>query len=145
MPPAARWPGDLGAGHLDVGRGSVTLEGLEFVLDSDDRELDRDPDRRYRTDPPPMPVPPRRALGRSRTQVALTSVHHGRPAVERPARPGNRRRMPLRRGQVGVFAQGPVDLLLRDCTLGSSEPAIWFKQGAAAGPVSADSDSSTSA
>ena len=41
-------------------------------------------------------------------------------------------------GQVGVLADGSVDVLLRDCTLASDGPAFWFKHGAAAGPVFAD-------
>ena len=41
-------------------------------------------------------------------------------------------------GQVGVLADGPVDVLLRDCTLASADPAFWFDNGAGAGPVVAD-------
>jgi eukaryotic-like serine/threonine-protein kinase len=30
------------------------------------------------------------------------------------------------RGEVGVLANGPVDVATRDCTFGASEPAFWF-------------------
>jgi eukaryotic-like serine/threonine-protein kinase len=41
-------------------------------------------------------------------------------------------------GQAGIRATGPVELLLRDCTLGGLEPAVWLDNGRAASPVAAE-------
>ena len=41
-------------------------------------------------------------------------------------------------GQVGVRAAGPADLLMRDCTLAASDPAVWLDNGRAGAAVAAD-------
>jgi len=41
-------------------------------------------------------------------------------------------------GQTAVFAQGAVDVVLRDCTLGPGEPSIWFDNARTSVPVGGD-------
>ncbi len=41
-------------------------------------------------------------------------------------------------GQVGIVAEGPADILLRDCTMGPGSPSIWIDDSKAAGPVPVD-------
>ena len=72
-----------------------------------------------------------------------TAALHVRSTTRRPAGEGRRASVVadachFDAGQVGVLADGPVDVLLRDCTLAADGPAFWFDHGAAAGPVVAD-------
>ncbi len=41
-------------------------------------------------------------------------------------------------GQVGIVAEGPADILLRDCTMGPGSPAIWIDNSKSTGLVPAD-------
>jgi serine/threonine-protein kinase len=41
-------------------------------------------------------------------------------------------------GQVGIVAEGPVDLQVRDCTLGPGSPSIWIDNTQSAVPVPAE-------
>ncbi len=41
-------------------------------------------------------------------------------------------------GQVGVRASGSTDLLVRDCTIAASEPAVWLDNGRSSSTVAAD-------
>jgi len=38
-------------------------------------------------------------------------------------------------GQTGIMAEGPVDVLLRDCTMGPGQPSIWFDNARSNVPV----------
>jgi len=41
-------------------------------------------------------------------------------------------------GQVGIDAEGPADILLRDCTMGPGSPSIWIDNSKSSGPVPAE-------
>jgi serine/threonine-protein kinase len=41
-------------------------------------------------------------------------------------------------GQIGIVAEGPADILLRDCTLGPGTPAIWIDNSRTGVPVPAE-------
>ncbi len=41
-------------------------------------------------------------------------------------------------GQVGIVAEGPADILLRDCTLGPCSPTIWLDNSKSTSPVPAE-------
>ncbi len=41
-------------------------------------------------------------------------------------------------GQVGIVAEGPADILLRDCTMGPGSPFFWIDNSNSASPVPAD-------
>jgi hypothetical protein len=41
-------------------------------------------------------------------------------------------------GQVGIVAEGPADILLRDCTMGPGSPSIWIDNSKAVGLVPAE-------
>ncbi len=41
-------------------------------------------------------------------------------------------------GQVGIVAEGPADILLRDCTMGPGSPSIWIDNSKSTGPVPAE-------
>ena len=38
-------------------------------------------------------------------------------------------------GQVGIVAEGPADILLRDCTMGPGSPSIWLDNSRSTSPV----------
>jgi serine/threonine protein kinase len=38
-------------------------------------------------------------------------------------------------GQTGILAEGPVDIVLRDCTMGPGQPSIWFDNARSSIPV----------
>lgn len=136
-PTAARSPAAL----LDFRGGHVTLEGLEFTLDPIDRD---EPLAAIRAEDTELTV--RRCLfrhpgGRARRgRVAALDVR----ATTAPGAGGDRAPAVLADachfdgGQVGVLARGPVDVQLRDCTLGAAEPAVWFDNGKATTAVPAE-------
>ena len=41
-------------------------------------------------------------------------------------------------GQVGIVAEGPADILLRDCTMGPGSPSIWIDNSKSSSPVPAE-------
>jgi serine/threonine protein kinase len=41
-------------------------------------------------------------------------------------------------GQTAIFATGPIDLALRNCTLGPGQPSIWFDNPSSNSPVPAE-------
>ena len=38
-------------------------------------------------------------------------------------------------GQTGILAEGPADIVLRDCTMGPGQPSIWFDNTRSKAPV----------
>ena len=38
-------------------------------------------------------------------------------------------------GQTGILAEGPVDIVLRDCTMGPGQPSVWFDNARSNVPV----------
>src|SRR5262249_34604156 len=117
----------------------VTIEGLEFELDVAE---------------PEEPVAAIRVEG---TELTLRGCSFRRtPSEERPdadvaaisirggsARSNGGERPPaliaeschFDGGQVVVLAQGPADIVLRDCTMGPAQPSVWFDNGHSASPV----------
>lgn len=127
--------------------GRVTLEGLEFLAESDD-----------------FSTPPSIVLAEG-TELTIKGCVFRRPGIsgdfDRPsdrlrnaavlilpgARPlpaGDRppallvERSHFDEGQVGILATGPSDISLRDCTFAATDPVVWFENSRATTPVPAD-------
>jgi serine/threonine protein kinase len=123
---------------LDFQGGHLTLEGLDLTLEPGDRD---DPLTAIRAEDTELTV--RRCVfrhlgvrSRPGRDVALNVRTSARAGAGSDRPPGVLAdACHFDGGQVGVLASGPVDLQLRDCTLGGSEPAFWFENGKAAGPV----------
>jgi serine/threonine-protein kinase len=124
--------------HFSGGR--VTIEGLEFELDdvapeetvcailADDVELViRGCAFRW----------PSSGMGRSVAALRLRTTRHAAGSGERPPQlladschfDG---------GQTGIWAEGNVDVVLRDCTMGPDGPSVWFNNARSSVPVAAD-------
>ena len=120
---------------FDLVGGHVTIEGLEFVLDSDDHD---GPLAAIRTEDTELIVRRcrfrRQGQGDRAPRDRVIALHVRATAalnVDRPAAV-TADACHFDGGQVGVLAHGPVDLQVRDCTLGGAEPAVWFENGKAA-------------
>lgn len=112
---------------LDLVRGHVTLEGLEFDVGLGNLE---DGLAVIRAEDTELTI--RRCVFRKSTvrgrhgrlvalQVRMHSSSDRPPAVFIEA-------CHFDGGQVGILAQGPADLVLRDCTLaGGGEPSVWLE------------------
>ena len=130
-------PGNSERAVLDVQGGRLTLEGLEFVVASEDRDSDA-----LRTEGTQLTV--RRCLFRRNGPSAgrgRSAALHVRSSTRETG--GEDRRASVvaeachfASGQVGLLADGSVDVFVRDCTLATGGPAFWFVHGA--GPVLAD-------
>ncbi len=132
-------PGNTDRAVLDVKGGRLTLEGLEFVVESEDRDADA-----LRTEDTQLAI--RRCLfrriGPSAGRGRSAALHVG-SSIRKPAGQGWRASVVadachFGAGEVGVHAEGPVDVLLRDCTLAADGPAFRFDNGGGAGLDVAD-------
>lgn len=128
---------DAPSALLDFVGGRVTLEGLVFILEPGDRE---DSLAAVRTQDTELTV--RRCQFRRRGERMwwgrLSALEmRGGWSAERPAAVSIDA-CHFDGGQVGVFASGPADLTLRDCTMAGVDPAVWFENGKASRPVPAE-------
>jgi serine/threonine-protein kinase len=123
---------------LDFQGGHVTLEGLDLALDPSDRD---EPLAAIRSEDTELTVrrcvfrhssghnrPGRDAALNVRTSGAAVVGGDRPPVVIADA-------CHFDGDQVGVLGNGPVDVQLRDCTFGGTEPAVWLDNGKAANPV----------
>jgi serine/threonine-protein kinase len=134
--------GKTPAALLDFLDGHITLEGLEFHLETGDR----DDAASIRAENTELVV--RRCVfrrqGGGRTKRGHTAAIRLRAAAGSLELEGERPRAVVADschfdpGQVGVLAFGPVDLIVRDCTLAATEPALWFENPKADRAVSVD-------
>ena len=117
--------------------GHVTIEGLEFELDA---VLPDELVTAIRTEDTELTVRGcsfRRTNSREGRNVAAIQVRTVRP----PAAAGDRPPAVLADschfdgGQTGILAEGPVDIVLRDCTMGPGQPSIWFDNARSNVPV----------
>ncbi len=144
--PVLKFAADAGLGDrrlpdlLPFSGGSVTIEGLTFELDregSDDRAA---------------------AISGEDTELTIRgclfrqgSVRAGRNRAALRTRvlktvPATGDRPPavfidschFDGGQAGIVAEGPADILVRDCTFGPGSPAIWVDNNQGSGPVPVD-------
>ncbi len=118
--------------------GHVTIEGLKFEVDAiapEDRRLTA-----IRAEDTELLVRGcwfRRTSSRDGHNVAALSVRTVRP----PAAAGDRPPAVLADschfdgGQIAILAQGPADLVLRDCTMGPGQPSVWFDNSQSTVPV----------
>ena len=82
----------------------------------------------------------RRTSSREGRNVAAVSIRQSRPPASLSDRP------PavfvdmchFDGGQTAILATGPVDLALRNCTMGPGQPSIWFDNPPSSSPVSAE-------
>ena len=115
---------------LDLVGGHVTLEGLEFVLDTGDREAAL---AAVQTEDTELTVRRCRFHGQGeRTLHSPVAALHVRAT---PSATGDRSAAVVADAchfdgaNVGVLAQGPVEIQLRDCTLGGARPVVWLDNG----------------
>ena len=117
--------------------GHVTIEGLKFELDA---VLPEELVTAIRTEDTELTVRGcsfRRTNSREGRNVAAIQVRTVRP----PAAAGDRPPAVLADschfdgGQTGILAEGPVDVVLRDCTMGPGQPSIWFDNTRSSVPV----------
>ena len=117
--------------------GHVTIEGLKFEMDAVSPE---ELVAAIRTEDTELVV---RGCSFRRTNTRegrnVTAVHM---RTARPTAPlGNRPPAVLADschfdgGQTGILAEGPVDVVLRDCTMGPGQPSIWFDNSRTSAPV----------
>jgi len=115
---------------LDLVGGHVTLEGLEFVLDTGDREAAL---ASVRSEDTELTVRRCRFHGQGertlRSPVAALHVRATASATgDRPSAV-TIDACHFDGANVGVLAQGPVEIQLRDCTLGGDRPVVWLDNG----------------
>jgi len=122
--------------------GHVTLEGLEFELDT---VLSDEPVAAIRGEDTELIL---RGCSFRRTSstgiegrdVAALQVHTAAARTNRADRPPAlyADSCHFDGGQVAVLADGPADIILRDCTMGPAGPSIWFDNARSAMPVPSD-------
>ena len=117
--------------------GHVTIEGLKFEMDA---VLPEELVTAIRTEDTELLLYGcsfRRASSREGRNVAAIQVRTVRASLA----VGNRPAAVLADschfdgGQTGVLAEGPVDVILRDCTMGPGQPSIWFDNTRSSAPV----------
>jgi eukaryotic-like serine/threonine-protein kinase len=116
---------------LQFGPGRVVLEGLEFSLDPAAREGDLVALGVDGTDVRIRRCQFRRVGGAFHmgTRLIAVSVNGGAQVSssgERPA-PCVVEESHFDGGQVGILGMAPVDIHLRDCTIGGADPALWVQ------------------
>jgi eukaryotic-like serine/threonine-protein kinase len=120
--------------------GHVSIEGVAFDLDV---VLPEEPAAAIRADGTELTLKGcsfRRTNSREGRNVAALSVRQIHPPALASDRP------PavfvdmchFDGGQTAILAVGPVDLALRDCTMGPGQPSIWFDNPRSSSPVPAD-------
>ena len=122
--------------------GHITLEGLEFELDA---VLSDEPAAAIRVEDTELVLRGcsfRRAHSTAREgrDVAAVRVHAVPPRTIKGDRPPAfyADSCHFDGGQVAVMAEGPADIVLRDCTMGPSRPSIRFDNPRSMGPVPTD-------
>lgn len=134
---------------LDFVGGHVTLEGLEFVVDPGDRLEPLDAIRTEDTELTLRRCSFRRPGGLTFTgefldpfAARVTAVHVRATADRDRDRPPSVTldRCHVDEGLIGLHANGPSDLMMRDCTLAhaDSEPVVWMDNGRSPTPVAAE-------
>jgi eukaryotic-like serine/threonine-protein kinase len=117
--------------------GHVTIEGLKFELNA---VLPEDLVTAIRTEDTELTVRGcsfRRTNSQDGKNVAAIAVRTLRP----PPAPGDRPPAVLADtchfdgGQTGILAEGSVDIVVRDCTMGPGQPSIWFDNARSSVPV----------
>ncbi len=128
------------ASLLQFAGGHVTIEGLKFELDA---VLPEDLVTAIRTEDTELTVRGcsfRRTSSREGRNVAAIQVRTARP----PAVAGDRPPSVLADachfdgGQTGILAEGAVEIVVRDCTMGPGQPSVWFHNARANVPVFAE-------
>jgi eukaryotic-like serine/threonine-protein kinase len=108
--------------------GRVTIEGLKFEMDA---VLPEELVTAIRTEDTELTVRGcsfRRTSSREGKNVAAIQVR----TIRQPAAAGDRPPAVLADschfdgGQTGILGEGPVDVVLRDCTMGPGQPSVWF-------------------
>ncbi len=117
--------------------GHVTIEGLKFEMDA---VLPEELVTAIRTDDTELTVRGcsfRRTSSRDGKNVAAIQVR----TIHPPATVGDRPPAVLADSchfdgeQTGILAEGPVDVVLRDCTMGPGQPSVWFDNARSSVPV----------
>jgi serine/threonine protein kinase len=117
--------------------GHVTIEGLKFELDVVLPEVLVTAIRADDTELTVRGCSFRRTGSRDGHNVAAIAVRTLRPLASAGDRPPAvlADTCHFDGGQAGFVAAGPVDLVLRDCTMGPGEPSVWFDNARSSVPV----------
>jgi eukaryotic-like serine/threonine-protein kinase len=117
--------------------GHVTIEDLEFELDA---VLPEQPVNAVRADGTELTLRGcsfRRTHSREGRNVAALQLRAGQLTASSGDRPATVfvDSCHFDGGQAGIRAEGPTDLILRDCTLGPGQPSIWFDNSRASSTI----------
>jgi len=120
--------------------GHVTIEGVEFELDA---VLPDEVLAAIRTDATELTIRGcsfRRANSREGRNVAALHVRtFGSPAAAGDRPPAVfADTCHFDGGQTGILAEGPADIMLRDCTMGPGQPSIWLDNTRSKVPVAGE-------
>ena len=122
----------------------MTIEGLEFELDA---VLPDELVAAVQTEDTELTVRGcsfRRTTSRDGRNVAAIQVRTIRPLAAGDRPPAViADACHFDGGQTGILADGPVDIVLRDCTMGPGQPSIWFDNARSNVPYSVSCGSST--
>ncbi|HZW33842.1 MAG TPA: protein kinase, partial [Isosphaeraceae bacterium] len=119
--------------------GHVTIEGLEFELDAVAAE---EPVAAIRIEGTELTLrgcsfrlnPSDGRPGRDLAALSIRGTLARSPGGERPPALVAES-CHFDGGQVVVLAEGPAEVVLRDCTMGPAQPSIWFDNSRAASPI----------
>ena len=119
--------------------GHVTIEGVEFELDA---VLPDELVTAVLTEDTELTVRGcsfRRTNSREGRNVAAIQVRSVRPLAAGDRPPAVvADSCHFDGGQTGILAEGPVDIVLRDCTMGPGQPSIWFDNVRSNVPVNSE-------
>jgi serine/threonine-protein kinase len=117
--------------------GHVLIDGLEFELDN---VLPDELVTAVRAEDTELTVRGcsfRRTGSRDGRNVAAIQVRSTRPAMASGDRPPAMIAdvCHFDGGQTGILGDGPVDVVLRDCTMGPGQPSVWFDNARSKSPI----------
>ncbi len=117
--------------------GHVTIEGLKFEMDA---VLPEERVTAIRTEDTELTVRGcsfRRTSSMEGKNVAAIHVRTIRPAAAAGDRPPAvlADSCHFDGGQTGILAEGPIDVVLRDCTMGPGQPSVWFDNARSKVPI----------
>jgi eukaryotic-like serine/threonine-protein kinase len=128
------------ASLLNFSGGHVTLEGLEFELDT---VLPDELVAAVRTENTELTVRgcsfrrTKSGDGRNVAALHVRTVHPAPTVGDRPTAVFADS-CHFDSGQTGVLAEGPADVLLRDCSIGPGQPSFWFGNAQLPTPVAGE-------
>ncbi|MGC8644106.1 MAG: serine/threonine-protein kinase, partial [Isosphaeraceae bacterium] len=124
---------------LNFSGGTIVIEGLTFELERGGSDVDAAAISTEDTDLTVRGCMFRKTVHSGRNRAALR-VHTTKTTPDSSEHPPRvfADTCHFDGWQISVLAQGPADILLRNCTLGPASPSIWIDNSKSANPVPAD-------